>query len=288
MKKISQIEKNAILEMHSKLKKPLISEQVVGDTKSKLSKMLEDGCVKNGKIVEMDSPNPVYQFAIKQESTKTPGKFRYFLVDNRVGAFENGKFVFSPSKWSCTAVQQQKLTDKEKAEKEKEAKLTTDAKNKKEAYLLKFTGAPYNYLFNVEDIDKQKFIELDPVNDLRVPAGVFAVTDKFYSDPSLNKNIKGSSDSTLNDVLDNQSIDRNACRKNVEDYFKSFRRRNSIVIDGPTFNKAKRIVQSCKDEHYGKWGILGGGNKLDEILDTMSGGSGGPLSYGEDAKWRLK
>jgi|688.fasta_scaffold35359_8 hypothetical protein len=289
MKKISQIEKNAILEMHSKLKKPLISEQVVGDTKSKLSKMLDDGCVKNGKIVEMESKNPVLQFAIRQESTKTPGKFRYFFADNRVGSFDgNGKFEFSPSKWSCTAVQQQKLSDKEKVEKEKEAQLATDAKTKKEAYLLRFTGSPYNYLFNVEDIDKQKFIELDPVNDLRVPAGVFAVTDKFYSDPSVNKDIKGSSDSTLNDVLDNQSIDRNACRKNVEDYFKSFKRRNSIVIDGPTFNKAKRIVQSCKDEHYGKWGVLGGGNKLDEILDTMSGGSGGPLSYGEDAKWRLK
>ena len=80
MKKISQIEKNAILEMHSKLKKPLISEQVVGDSEAKLTKMLADGCVKNGKIVEMDSPNPVYQFAIKQESTKTPGKFRFFFA----------------------------------------------------------------------------------------------------------------------------------------------------------------------------------------------------------------
>jgi hypothetical protein len=289
MKKISQIEKNAILEMHSKLKKPLISEQVVGDTKSKLSKMLDDGCVKNGKIVEMESKNPVLQFAIRQESTKTPGKFRYFFADNRVGSFDgNGKFEFSPSKWSCTAVQQQKLIDKEKVEKEKEAQLTKDAQDKKQLYIDKFTGKTYNYQFNLNDIDKQNFTELDPVNDLRVPAGIFAVTDKFYSDPSVNKDIKGSSDSTLNDVLDNQSIDRNVCRKNVEDYFKSFKRRNSIVIDGPTFNKAKRIVQSCKDEHYGKWGVLGGGNKLDEILDTMSGGSGGPLSYGEDAKWRLK
>jgi len=289
MKKISQIEKNNILEMHSKLKKPLISEQVVGDSKSKLTKMLADGCVKDGKIVELQSKNPALQFAIRQESTKTPGKFRYFFADNRVGSFDgNGKFEFSPSKWSCTAVQQQKLTDKEKVEKDKETQLTTDAKNKKDAYIVKFTGTPYNYLFNVPDIEKQKYTELDPVNDLRVPAGVFLITDKFYSDPSVNKDIKGSSDSALDDVLENQSIDRNACRKNVEDYFKSFKRRNSIVIDGPTFNKAKRIVQSCKDEHYGKWGILGGGNKLDEILDKMSGGSGGPLSYGEDAKWRLK
>jgi hypothetical protein len=107
MKKISQIEKNAILEMHSKLKKPLISEQVVGDTKSKLSKMLDDGCVKNGKIVEMESKNPVLQFAIRQESTKTPGKFRYFFADGRAGIFDdNGKFQFLPGKLDCTEVQQ--------------------------------------------------------------------------------------------------------------------------------------------------------------------------------------
>jgi hypothetical protein len=108
MKKINyQIDKEEILEMHSKMKKPLISEQVNPDLKTKLDKILSDGCVKNGVVTKLQSKNPELEFAIKQESTKTPGKFRYFFADNRVGIFDdNGKFQFSPSKWSCEKAQQ--------------------------------------------------------------------------------------------------------------------------------------------------------------------------------------
>ena len=107
MYNITQIDRESILEMHSKMKKPLISEQVDGDLKSKLNKILTDGCVKNGKIVTMQTKNPALQFAIKQESTKTPGKFRYFFADGRAGMFdENKKFKFLSGKLDCTGVQQ--------------------------------------------------------------------------------------------------------------------------------------------------------------------------------------
>ena len=92
MNNITQIDRDSILEMHSKMKKPLISEQVDTDLKTKLNKILTDGCVKNGKIVTLQTKNPALQFAIKQESTKTPGKFRYFFADGRAGIFDaNGK-----------------------------------------------------------------------------------------------------------------------------------------------------------------------------------------------------
>jgi hypothetical protein len=107
MYNITQTDKDSILEMHSKMKKPLISEQVDTDLKTKLNKLLTDGCVKNGKIVSLQTKNPALQFAIKQESTKTPGKFRYFFADGRAGIFDaNGKFQFLPGKLDCTEVQQ--------------------------------------------------------------------------------------------------------------------------------------------------------------------------------------
>jgi hypothetical protein len=107
MNNITQTDRDAILEMHSKMKKPLVSEQVVTDLKSQLNKLLTDGCVKNGKIVSMQTKNPALQFAIKQESTKTPGKFRYFFADGRAGIFDgNGKFQFLPGKLDCSEVQQ--------------------------------------------------------------------------------------------------------------------------------------------------------------------------------------
>ena len=107
MYNITQTDKESILEMHSKMKKPLISEQVDTDLKTKLNKILTDGCVKNGKIVSLQTTNPALQFAIKQESSKTPGKFRYFFADGRAGMFdENKKFKFLPGKLDCTEVQQ--------------------------------------------------------------------------------------------------------------------------------------------------------------------------------------
>jgi hypothetical protein len=107
MNNITQIDRDSILEMHSKMKKPLISEQVDTDLKTKLNKILTDGCVKNGKIVTLQTKNPALQFAIKQESTKTPGKFRYFFADGRAGIFDdNGKFQFLSGKLDCTEVQQ--------------------------------------------------------------------------------------------------------------------------------------------------------------------------------------
>jgi hypothetical protein len=107
MNTITQTDRDAILEMHSKMKKPLVSEQVVTDLKSQLNKLLTDGCVKNGKIVSLQTKNPALQFAIKQESTKTPGKFRYFFADGRAGIFDaNGKFQFLPGKLDCSEVQQ--------------------------------------------------------------------------------------------------------------------------------------------------------------------------------------
>ena len=107
MYNVTQIDRESILEMHSNMKKPLISEQVVDDLKSRLNKILADGCVKNGKIVSMQTKNPELQFAIKQESTKTPGKFRYFFADGRAGIFDSGnKFQFLPGKLDCSEIQQ--------------------------------------------------------------------------------------------------------------------------------------------------------------------------------------
>ena len=78
---------------------PVISQSTV---KQQLEKILSAGCVKDGVIVSMESTNPSLQLAIKQESSRTPGKFRYVFVDKRIGAFnENGKFEFSASKMSC-------------------------------------------------------------------------------------------------------------------------------------------------------------------------------------------
>jgi len=91
---IEDVEKNSILEMHSKMKKnKVVSEQVQPEIDAQLQAFVDDGRAV-GTVVPMNSTNPLLKFAIKQESTKTPGKFRYLFIDKRVGMIENGKFIF--------------------------------------------------------------------------------------------------------------------------------------------------------------------------------------------------
>jgi len=110
---IEDTEKSRILEMH----KSLMNEQSNSTNmpiKDQLQAFIDQGCFPSGapKVVTMKSTNPQKTFAIKLESTKTPGKFRYFFIDNTVGQKENETFTILTSKWSCDTNKLQK--DKEK------------------------------------------------------------------------------------------------------------------------------------------------------------------------------
>jgi hypothetical protein len=340
MNNITQIDRESILEMHSKMKKPLILEQVVTDLKSKLNKILTDGCVTNGKIVSLQTKNPELQFAIKQESTKTPGKFRYFFADGRAGIFDdNGKFQFLSGKLDCSEVQQdaaQAVTDATQSE--IDSKIATEMKKGwKKLETLKSEGVDLTTLDKVFDKivignvalfrpkgssttftsgtstadfnnNQQSFVDtfiakgykLNPTRleqnslvkvtgeQLGAPSDLFPNGLVMWYDPNQQSTIRGGENSILGDILDNQSINKNTCRKNVKDFFELYRRRNSAQVDPATVDRAKRIVQACRDEHYGKWGVTGGKN-VDNMLDILSGRKeGGPLSTGPSSIFRIK
>jgi hypothetical protein len=323
-----------------KIKKSLISEQTTPNVRQQLEKFLSDGCVKVGKIVSMQSKNPLLQFAIKQESTKTPGKFRYLFADNRIGSFnENGKFEFNPSKFSCQGVLQSAAAAMTASQQsEIDSKIATEMKKGwKKLETLKSEGVDLTTLDKVFDKivignvalfrpkgssttftpgtstvdfnnDQQSFVDtfiakgykLNPTRleqnslvkvtgeQLGAPADLFPNGLVMWYDPNQQSTIRGGEQSILGDILDNQSINRTTCRKNVKDFFELYRRRNSAQVDPATADRAKRIVQACRDEHYGKWGVAGGKN-VDDMLDVLSGRKeGGPLSTGPTAIFRIK
>ncbi len=163
---------------------------------------------------------------------------------------------------------------------------TTDFNKNQNDFIDRFVAKGYK--LNPSRIEQSTLVKVTD-KELGAPADLFPNGLVMWYNPNAQDDIKRNQGSVLADVLSNQSIDRQACRKNVTDYFETFRRKNSIVIDPATITKAKRIVQACKDEHYGKWGIAGGGNKLDNYLDILSGNKeGGPTSYGDDSIWRIK
>jgi hypothetical protein len=330
--------------LNYKMKKSVISEQTSSNSRQILEKFLSDGCVKIGTIVSMQSTNPSLQFAIKQESSRTPGKFRYLFADYRVGSFnENGKFEFNPSKFSCRGVQQSVAAAAAAdvaaiQQSEIDSKIATEMKKGwKKLETLKAEGVDLTTLnqvfdkqvignvalfrpkgdvstftsntsiaqFNQDQLDfidrfTQKGYKLNPTRieqynlvkvtgeQLGAPADLFPNGLVMWYDPNQQSEIRGGEESILGDILDNQSIDRTACRKNIEDFYELYRRRNSAQVDPATVDRARRIVQACKDEHYGKWGIVGG-NKFDGILDLLSGSKqGGPGTQGPSSIFRIK
>ena len=162
---------------------------------------------------------------------------------------------------------------------------TQDFDAKQQAFINKYLKAPFGYVLNPPR-EQRSQMKAVTAADLGADSDLFPNGLTLYYDPNAQKNIK-SDQSLVSDILKNQAVDREACRKNVEDYYRSYK--TDATIDPATLYKVKRVVQACKNQHYGKWGVLGGGKKLDDYLDILSGvKEGGPMSYGDNAFWRLK
>ena len=79
---------------------------------------------------------------------------------------------------------------------------------------------------------------------------------------------------------------RKECAEAIKTYYEAWETRRDIPQN--VFDPMKRRVQACVNTHGKKFKSLGGIlSNVDNYIDTLSGGSGGPLTYGEDAKWRI-
>jgi len=101
---------------------------------------------------------------------------------------------------------------------------------------------------------------------------------KTVRKPEIAKKIQASIEQTI-------PTDKKDCKTNIENYYTNFKKKR--IIEPNQLAALKYKVQACKNEFYGDWGFLGG-NKMDNILDIMSGVKvGGPSTYGDDKMWRL-
>ena len=162
---------------------------------------------------------------------------------------------------------------------------TVDFNNDQQSFVDTFIAKGYK--LNPTRLEQSSLVKVTG-EQLGAPADLFPNGLVMWYDPNQQSTIRGREDSILGDILDNQSINRTTCRKNVKDFFELYRRRNSAQVDPATVDRAKRIVQACRDEHYGEWGIAGGKN-VDEMLDILSGRkTGGPLTTGASSIFRIK
>jgi hypothetical protein len=79
--------------------------------------------------------------------------------------------------------------------------------------------------------------------------------------------------------------DKKTCRDKVKQYYDYWKTKREDISQSE-FDQLKSQVQACANQFDGKWGGIF--SSVDNYVETLRGGSGGPLSYGEDSKWRLK
>ncbi len=299
----------------------------------KLQALIDDGCVKNGVVVQMGSTNPNRQYAIKQESTKTPGKNRYFFIDNTYGTIVDGKFKFGAEKWECNT--NRINSDKSKSEGQKTATNTNIENLKKEGGWKTYDelistetkeniNNPAMYEKKVVDgitlyrrtsgrgitggLDerqqevikqfKAKGAKLEnEVTELQRKAwtrklvspksdGLFSEDLYMYFPPNTITNTEITT--AFQDAVNDQTpTDASDCKTSIEAYYMAFKKKKVFTDD--VLSAMKEKVQACKNEFYGSWGAFGGGKTIDGYIDMLTGKApGGPSSYGDDSKWRLK
>ena len=135
-----------------------------------------------------------------------------------------------------------------------------------------------------KDVDPEKSkayvkIKIGSTPDFSSDFYMYFDPTKTVRDPQIAKIIQTSIENLI-------PTDKKDCKKTIEDYYIDFKKKRPIEPNQLEAMKYK--VQACKNEFYHDWGFLGG-EKIDNILDIMSGVvSGGPSAYDEDSKWRIK
>jgi hypothetical protein len=270
---IPQDEVMRILEMHSKMKKPIISEQKQPEApkenpdetlKNNLQIYVNAGCIANSKVVEMPGGTADKKFAVEQTSTKNPQKKRYYFSDFTWGEFVDGKFVQNPTPWEC----------------DDNAKLQQAFMNIKTKFGWKFNLTP-EQIASGEYGDPQTVPGSEKFFPPKGIQGYFSAGDELKSGGS----IEGEFDKSVEDQTPKS---KNDCRDTIRAYYEAWRTKKNIP--DIKFNPMKRKVQACVNEFDGEWGgIL---SKIDEYVKTLRGVQvgkiKGPLTYGSDSKWRLK
>jgi len=333
---LNESEIKRILEMHSKERKNkfIIKEQ--SNTNNDLSDMIAQGCVPGGKLVKMNSKSPK-DYAIKLESTKNPGNFRYFFIDGSVGQkLGASPFKMTTMTWdvaacrskiaqknnqAITADLQTKLDDLKKREgwvEYEELELPANGMSKqgadqgkygdpkifdlgggKSVKLYKKPGAQgvtstgytkeqtdtikkyhdkgYKLVDELTNDEKQSWVP----QEVSVPGLNNFV---MYVDPAaqtLSQNVEADFETESK----SQDETLKGCKKKLQTYYNAFK--SNKKFRQSTFVAMREKVKSCVSQHDPNWGGLRPGYFRD-MVQTMKGlKSGGPSSYGDDAKWRL-
>jgi hypothetical protein len=115
--------------------------------------------------------------------------------------------------------------------------------------------------------------------------GYFSEDLIMYFDPTITVKDEAITSNIQKAVEQRIPTNQKDCKNTIETYYLAFKKKRPLEPN--EFEALKYKTQACKGEYYKDWGVLSGGRRMDNYLDIMSGGIGGPSRAGDDAKWRL-
>jgi hypothetical protein len=280
---IQESERNEILSKHKVIKEQT-DNKATGELSPELGvlrKAVKAGCLKNGKILS-NKENTKYIYRATTRSGKQVDflpNMTYKFSDGVGGKWKCDKMVqINAQTITTNADNASKVaTLKTQGWKTKNELVGVDLNTIDSVYDKKTIGDVTLYKLKVDTDDltlggstadfnqkqlaflddfKVKGYELNPdltkrdnmvavtAKELGAPDSLFPNGLTLYYNPDAQSLIKRQDTSVLGDVLANQSINRQACRKNIDDYFNAFKRKYSVVVDNSTIYKAKKIVQA--------------------------------------------
>jgi hypothetical protein len=298
---INEEEKKNILLMHKSLVNEQESKTPVEDVNlTKLRNSIKVGCLTNGKL-KRDSSKNIY-FYRKPSATGT-GDVDFF--SDMTYKFVDGS---KSGKWKCEGLTT--LANTTTQQSTQQATIDTDIARELEQYGWKkradiaVTDTELSQLYQKHpkyDLYKLKVNTAKQggytpeqqafINQWKTEKGyVEKLTPEQLASGTYQKvNVQGSEQYFPGGLIMYKPAegvqDKKACRDKVKQYYDYWKTKREDIPQSQ-FDSLKSQVQACANQFEGKWGGIF--SNVDNYIKTLRGGTGGPLSYGEDAKWRLK
>lgn len=299
--RINEDEKNNILSMH----KTLMSEQLENSTNTedpnlvKLRNSIKVGCLSNGKLKRDISKNTYFY---RKPSATGTGDVDFF--PDMTYKFVDGS---KSGKWKCEGLVTLANTNTQQAS--QKATVDTDIARELEQY-----GWKKREDIAVTDTELSQLYQKHPKYDLFKLKVNTAKTGGYTPEQTAfieNWKTKGYKSTLTPEELATGTFqkvkvqgseeyfpgglimykpaagaqDKTACRDKVKQYYEYWKTKREDIGQSE-FDSLKSQVQACANQFEGKWGGIF--SVVDNQIKTLRGGTGGPLSYGDDAKWRLK
>jgi len=299
--RINEDEKNNILSMH----KTLMSEQLENSTNTedpnlvKLRNSIKVGCLSNGKLKRDISKNTYFY---RKPSATGTGDVDFF--PDMTYKFVDGS---KSGKWKCEGLVTLANTTTQQAS--QKATADTDIARELEQY-----GWKKREDIAVTDTELSQLYQKHPKYDLFKLKVNTAKTGGYTPEQTAfieNWKTKGYKSTLTPEELATGTFqkvkvqgsdeyfpgglimfkpaagaqDKADCRDKVKQYYEYWETKREDIGQSE-FDSLKSQVQACANQFEGKWGGIF--SIVDNQIKTLRGGAGGPLSYGDDAKWRLK